>query len=141
MDGRPDENHPPSVRNASTSEAGLTDMIHRDHAQGRPLAGTIQARETAIEEEGTGTWQIEQGTDVLCEDGEKVGEVVDVMPGYLVVEQGFLDPTDIYVPLDLIDGHDETSISLSMTREAFDSEDWSEEPAGDAPGAEDAPPA
>ena len=128
MTGRPDEEQPPTVASVPPAESGLTDIIHHERAQGRPLAGTIKAGETAAEGHGAGTWQIEQGTDVLCDGGEKIGEVVEVMPGYLVVEQGFFDPHDIYVPIDLIAGHDETSLNLSMSREAFDREDWSEEP-------------
>src|SRR5690606_27069425 len=92
------------------AEAELTEMIQHTSAVTAPLAGVIRAEETAADERGT--WKIEQGIDVLCRDGDKVGEVVEVRPGHLVVEEGFFDPQDLYIPLDLVEDHDETSLAL-----------------------------
>ena len=96
------------------------------------MAGTIHADETKLDADASETWEIEQGTDVLCEDDEKIGEVVDILPGYLVVEQGFFDPTDIFVPISFVVRHDDVSLTLAMTREEFEQRDWSQEPEGDA---------
>lgn len=111
------------------TEAELTEMIQHNSARATPIAGVIRAEDTAAEERGT--WKIEQGADVLCRDGEKVGEVVEVRPGHLVVEEGFFDPQDLYIPLDLIEEHDETSLALSITRDTFEASDWTEEPDSD----------
>jgi hypothetical protein len=125
------------------TEAELTDMIQHNSARTAPLAGVIRAEETAVDERGT--WQIEQGIDVLCRDGDKVGEVVEVRSGHLVVEEGFFDPQDLYIPIDLIEDHDETSLALSITRDTFEASDWTEEPDADdelddeAEDADDAP--
>lgn len=108
------------------AEAELTEMIQHTSAVTAPLAGVIRAEETAADERGT--WKIEQGIDVLCRDGDKVGEVVEVRPGHLVVEEGFFDPQDLYMPLELIAEHDETQIVLSITREAFEQSEWTDEP-------------
>ena len=39
------------------------------------------------------------GADVFGADGEKVGTVAAVYPGYIVVEKGFFFPTDYYIPM------------------------------------------
>ena len=111
------------------TEVELTDMIQHNRARSAPLAGVIRAEETAAD--GRGTWKIEQGIDVLCRDGDKVGEVVEVRPGHLVVEEGFFDPQDLYIPIELVEGHDETSLALSITRDTFEASDWTEEPDAD----------
>lgn len=118
------------------AEAELTDMIQHNRARTAPLAGIVRAEETSADEQGI--WKIEQGLDVLCRDGAKVGEVVEVRPGHLVVEEGFFDPQDLYIPLDLIEEHDETSLALSITRDRFEASDWTEEPDADEE-PEDAP--
>ena len=120
---------PPQMPVYRNPDAGLTDLIHDDRALARPVAGTINVNETGLETDDTGSWEIEQGTDVVCRDGGKIGEVVDVMPGYMVVEQGFFHPRDIYVPLGLIGRHDDDdTLRLSLTRDEFERADWSHEP-------------
>lgn len=133
-----DPNDPNLPRVRPRRHSGLTDLIHQDRALGRPLAGTIRADETEFDTGDAETWEIEQGTDVLCRDGQKVGEVVDVRPGYLVVEQGFYDPRDIFVPLGYITRHDDASLTLSLTQEEFDRRDWTREPGTDRPAEDEA---
>jgi uncharacterized protein (TIGR02271 family) len=48
------------------------------------------------------TTQVQVGTDVYGSDGDKVGTVAEVQPGYIVVEKGFFFPTDYYIPLTAI---------------------------------------
>jgi hypothetical protein len=127
------DNQPPKVQRDQRPQSGLTDLIHHGHAQSRPMAGTIHADETTLEADAAETWEIEQGTDVLCEDGEKIGEVVDIIPGHLVVEKGFYDPTDLYIPIALVTRHDDVSLSLSITQEDFEERDWSKEPGDGTP--------
>jgi len=113
-------------------DPGLTDLIRRDRALARPMAGTINVDETGLTAEESDTWDIEQGANVLSADNEKLGEVVDIVNGYLVVEQGFFDPQDIYVPISAIVRHDDEGIYLSYTRDEFEDIDWSQFP-GDGP--------
>ena len=138
MKGENERQRPPSVPGYRNPEAGLTDLIHHDRALARPVAGTINEVETSLETDEPGVWEIEQGTDVLCRDGEKVGEVVDVMEGYLVVEQGFFNPSDIYVPLSAIVRHDDSCLYLSYSRDEFEDHDWSQEPVPPSDGDEGA---
>ena len=95
------------------AEAELTEMIQHTSAVTAPLAGVIRAEETAADERGT--WKIEQGIDVLCRDGDKVGEVVEdhhhpLGPSGLVPRHARLDkegegaPPDAHLGLPLDDG-------------------------------------
>jgi hypothetical protein len=130
-----DNQQEPRIEPGRGAEAELTDMIRHDSARSVPLAGTISAEDTGAE--GTGTWPIEQGADVLCRDGEKIGEVVEIRPGHLVVEEGFFDPHDLYIPLDLIEDHDETRLVLSISREMFETSDWTDDPDPEADGPDE----
>jgi hypothetical protein len=121
-----DDSQEPKIEPGLGAEAELTDTIQQESARAAPLAGVIRSEETGAPEGGA--WEIEQGADVLCRDGEKIGEVVEIRPGYLVVEEGFFDPQDLYIPLEFIEGHDETRLELSISREMFDASDWTDEP-------------
>lgn len=125
----------PKVEPGLGAEAELTEIVQRDRARSSPIAGVIRAEDTGMPEEGA--LKIEQGADVLCQDGDKIGEVVEIGPGYLVVEEGFFDPQDLYIPLELIKEHDETQLVLSITRDAFDASDWTDEPVVDETPDED----
>jgi hypothetical protein len=121
-----DKTQPPKIEPGLGAGAELTDIIQHDSARQVPIAGVIRAEETAAEQ--SGTWKIEQGSDVLTRDGDKLGEVVEIRPGYLVVEEGFFDPRDLFVPLEFIAEYDETRLVLSITRDMFEASDWTEEP-------------
>lgn len=110
-------------------EGGLSDLIHSDRAIAKPVAGTLKFEGDDTEE---GDLDIEQGTDVLCMGGEKIGEVLDITGNHLVVERGFFIPKDVYIPKDIISvHHDETGVRLILTKKQFEGQDWSEEPDGD----------
>ena len=42
------------------------------------------------------------GAEVFGADGDKVGTVAAVYPGYIVVEKGFFFPTDYYIPMSAV---------------------------------------
>ena len=46
--------------------------------------------------------RVQIGDEVYGSDGDKVGTVAEVQPGYIVVEKGFFFPTDYYIPLTAI---------------------------------------
>lgn len=109
-------------------DPGLNDLIRRDRALSRPMAGRINVGETGLESHEADTWDIEQGLNVLATHGEKLGEVVGIFDGYMVVEQGFFDPRDIYVPISAIIQKDGAGLYLHYTIDEFEELDWSQRP-------------
>jgi uncharacterized protein (TIGR02271 family) len=75
--------------------------------------------------------QIETGTDVHGSDGEKIGSVAGVAANHFIIEKGFLFPTDIYVPMSAVESVTDDRVTLSMTKEQVENEDWSREPMDD----------
>jgi uncharacterized protein (TIGR02271 family) len=71
-----------------------------------------------------GTWEIDNGWDVFGADGEKVGDVHEVQPHYLVVSKGFFFPTERYVPVSAISNVEHDRVYLNVTKEQIDSMGW-----------------
>ena len=69
------------------------------------------------------------GQDVIGKCGNKIGEVVDVRDDYVVVEKGFFNPVDIYVPKNEIISFDQYHLKLRLTRDESDHAGWENEPA------------
>lgn len=74
------------------------------------------------------------GQDVLGRCGNKIGEVVDVLVDHIVVEMGFFNPEDIYIPKTEIASFDEYHLRLRTTRDESIHAGWEAEPddVGDA---------
>src|SRR5215212_7472532 len=68
--------------------------------------------------------QINVGDDVYGSDGDKVGTVAEVQPGYIVVEKGFFFPTDYYIPTSAIASASDGQVNLSTTRDAALNSGW-----------------
>lgn len=75
-------------------------------------------------------WTVTEGADVVGSDGEKVGEVVNANPDYIVVKKGFFFPNDYYVPSSAISSVDEGHVYLNVTKEEAMNQDpsWENEP-------------
>ena len=58
------------------------------------------------------------GAEVFGADGDKVGTVAAVYPGYLVVEKGFFFPTDYYIPLSAVASYDNDQVYLNVAKDA-----------------------
>jgi hypothetical protein len=73
----------------------------------------------------TANWNIADGMTVYSTDGEKLGTVrnYNKQAGYLDVHKGWLFTKDFYVPFALIDTVGEDGITLSITKEALNSDD------------------
>jgi uncharacterized protein (TIGR02271 family) len=71
---------------------------------------------------------ISTGADVFGADGEKVGTVAAVYPGYIVVEKGFFFPTDYYIPMSAIASADNDQIYLNMAKDAALNSGWDAQP-------------
>jgi uncharacterized protein (TIGR02271 family) len=68
--------------------------------------------------------QIQVGDEVFGSDGEKVGNVAEVLGSYLVVEKGFFFPTDYYVPFSAVNTAENGQIFLSVAKEAALQSGW-----------------
>jgi uncharacterized protein (TIGR02271 family) len=71
---------------------------------------------------------ISTGTDVYGADGEKVGTVAAVYPGYIVVEKGFFFPTDYYIPMSAVASYDNDQVYLNLAKDAALQSGWDAQP-------------
>ena len=71
---------------------------------------------------------ITTGADVYGADGEKVGSVAAVYPGYIVVEKGFFFPTDYYIPMSAVASADNDQVYLNLAKDAALNSGWDAQP-------------
>lgn len=69
------------------------------------------------------------GADVYGADGEKVGSIAAVYPGYIVVEKGIFFPTDYYIPTSAIASYDAGQVYLNVAKDAALQSGWDAQPA------------
>jgi uncharacterized protein (TIGR02271 family) len=79
------------------------------------------------------TWTTESrqdltGAEVFGADGDKVGTVAAVYPGYIVVEKGFFFPTDYYIPMSAVASYDNDQVYLNLTKDAALNSGWDAQP-------------
>lgn len=82
---------------------------------------------TGVDAQGE-VFTIRIGQDVLGKCGNKIGEVVDVRDEYVVVEKGFFNPEDVYIPKNEIESFDEYHLKLAVSREESEKSGWDVEP-------------
>ena len=68
------------------------------------------------------------GAEVFGADGDKVGTVAAVYPGYIVVEKGFFFPTDYYIPMSAVASYDNDRVYLSVAKDAALNSGWDAQP-------------
>src|SRR5215213_8771134 len=68
------------------------------------------------------------GAEVFGADGDKVGTVSEVYPGYIIVEKGFFFPTDYYIPLSAIATYDANRVYLTVSKDAALGRGWDVRP-------------
>jgi uncharacterized protein (TIGR02271 family) len=68
------------------------------------------------------------GAEVFGADGEKVGTVAAVYPGYIVVEKGFFFPTDYYIPMSAVASADNNQVYLNLAKDAALQSGWDAQP-------------
>jgi hypothetical protein len=80
----------------------------------------------------------EVGTHVFASDGDEIGKITDVGPGYFQIRKGTFFHTDIYLPLDAITGTalGGEGVMLQMTKDEVDNGDFSQPPVEGAAGAD-----
>jgi len=71
---------------------------------------------------------ITTGAEVFGADGDKVGTVAAVYPGYIVVEKGFFFPTDYYIPMSAVASYDNDQIYLNLAKDAALNSGWDAQP-------------
>ena len=76
----------------------------------------------------TETGQDLRGADVYGADGDKVGTVSAVYPGYIVVEKGLFFPTDYYIPMSAIASYDTDRVYLNVSKDAALGHGWDTRP-------------
>ena len=77
---------------------------------------------------GYTTSDITTGAEVYGADGDKVGTVAAVYPGYIVVEKGFFFPTDYYIPMSAVASYDNDQVYLNLARDAALQSGWDAQP-------------
>ena len=72
----------------------------------------------------------EVGTLVFGSDGEDIGEVTEVQPGYMKLKKGILFRKEVYLPLTAITGTalGGDGVTINLTKEEIDNGDWSSPP-------------
>ncbi|CAN0412972.1 unnamed protein product, partial [Phaeothamnion confervicola] len=70
----------------------------------------------------------ETGDDVIGSCGHKIGEIVDRQPDHIVVEVGFFNPTDLYIPTGAIAGHHGDHVTLTVSKEEALHRGWDHDP-------------
>ena len=68
------------------------------------------------------------GAEVYGADGDKVGTVATVFPGYIIVEKGFFFPTDYYIPMSAIASSDTDRVYLTLAKDAALNSGWDAQP-------------
>jgi uncharacterized protein (TIGR02271 family) len=68
------------------------------------------------------------GAEVFGADGDKVGTVSEVYPGYIIVEKGLFFPTDYYIPTSAIASSDTDRVYLTVTKDAALGRGWDVRP-------------
>jgi uncharacterized protein (TIGR02271 family) len=71
-----------------------------------------------------GTWEIDNGWDVITSDGEKLGDVEEVHPHYLVVGKGFIFHSERYVPVSTITSVVDEKVHISVSKDEVDRLGW-----------------
>lgn len=67
---------------------------------------------------------IHQGATVYSVDGDKLGKVIGLEGGNLIVEKGWFFPTDYAVPTSLVTSATEDEIYLSVSKDQALNQDW-----------------
>jgi uncharacterized protein (TIGR02271 family) len=72
--------------------------------------------------------QDQRGVGVFGADGDKVGTVSAVHPGYIVVEKGLFYPTDFYIPMSAVASYDTDRVYLNVSKDAALGRGWDVRP-------------
>lgn len=71
-----------------------------------------------------GTWEIDNGWDVITSDGDKIGDVEEVHPHYLVVGKGLIFHSERYVPVSTITSVENNKVYLGVSKAEVERQGW-----------------
>lgn len=71
-----------------------------------------------------GTWEIDNGWDVITADGDKIGSVEEVHPYYLVVGKGLIFHSERYVPVSTITSVENNKVHLGVSKAEVERQGW-----------------
>lgn len=110
---------------AMVGDSAAHDLLDSDLEVGVEVSDGVDG--IGIDAEGR-EFEIKIGQDVIGSDDHKIGEVVDVLDDHVVVEKGFFNPEDIYVPKEEISSFDEYHLRLRVSRDEVAKSGWDEYP-------------
>jgi hypothetical protein len=73
---------------------------------------------------------IPEGTELRSADDEKLGKVISANRDFVVLEKGFVFPTDFYIPTSAVDRFDGETAYLGLTKDEVLHQDWNRRPSG-----------
>ena len=73
---------------------------------------------------------IQPGWDVVGSDGDKIGDVAEIGPNYLLVTKGIIFVTDLYIPTSAVDSVEDGKVYLNVPKDQIESLGWNEPPSG-----------
>lgn len=123
-----------TVMSESPSFSPVTDPQHtrEKRVDDSPLSPIVSAKnERPATTSDQPSWMPEPGNDVIGACGHKIGEIVDQEPGHIVVEVGFFNPTDLYIPTSVISGHHGDDVTLSVSKDEALHRGWDHDPLED----------
>lgn len=71
---------------------------------------------------------IQHGWDVMDVNGDKVGDVKEVNPGYLTISKGFFFPSERYIPLQDVRATRDDRVFLNVSKDELKQEGWDQPP-------------
>jgi hypothetical protein len=74
-------------------------------------------------------WEIDHGWAVYSSDGDRIGDVADVLGTYIVVEKGFLFKSDLFVPVGVIGDVQPDRVALILAKDQIAQAGWDRPPA------------
>lgn len=129
---------PPPADRTKLAELAETPERQPDDARLSAAISAEHASPMRDEPPGGAEWAPEPGDDVFGACGHKIGEIVERHPDHIVVEMGFFNPSELYIPNDVIEGHHGDDVVLSVTKHEALHHGWDHDPlAEDSPGPPD----
>lgn len=119
------------MRNASIQPDSESPRCPEKRVDDSPLTEAVSASTERAEHAAPSSpsaWEPEAGNDVIGSCGHKIGEIVDQQPGHIVVEVGFFNPSDLYIPTSAIAGHHGDDVTLSVSKDEALHRGWDRDP-------------
>src|SRR4051812_16200336 len=92
------------------------------------MTGTSRKRETHRKEilMENSNWQFRDGDTVISSDGDKIGKLRAIENDQLIIEKGWLFPTEFAIPVNAINTYDQEggNIQLNVTKEQAMNSGW-----------------